>query len=112
MGKGKTMKTPITIVLMSCCVLGGVWAMAANEPQSPKPSELEDLKDRVKALEDKVATLEKQLRVGPRVPRTPTLPQLPRGRQVPEGWLPREFNGIPYYVIPIEQDPNGALPRK
>jgi hypothetical protein len=112
MGKGQTMKTPIAIVVIVCCVLGGVWAVAASEQQSPKPSELEALKDRVKALEEKVATLENQLRVSPRMPRTPGLPQLPRGRRVPDGWLPREFNGIPYYVIPIEQDPNGILPRR
>ncbi len=112
MGKGQTMKTSIAIVVIGCCVLGSVWAMAAGEQPDSNSSELEKLKDRVKTLEDKVAALEKQLRISSRVPRALPLPQFPRGRQAPEGWLPREFNGIPYYVIPIEQDPNGQPPRR
>jgi len=112
MGKGQTMKTSIAIVVISCCVLGSVWAMAASEQPDSNSSELEKLKDRVKTLEDRVATLEKQLRSSQRVPRALPLPQFPRGRQVPDTWLPREFNGIPYYVIPIEQDPNGPPPRR
>jgi len=112
MGKGQTMKTSIAIVVTGCCVLGSVWAMAASEQPDSNSSEFEKLKDRVKLLEDRVATLEKERMVIPRVPRTPEMPWQPPGRQAPEGWVPREFNGHRYYVIPIAQDPNGVLPKK
>ena len=98
------MKTTIPIAVIVCCVLGSVWAVAANERQEPKPSEVEALRDRVKALEDRVAAMEEQVRVAPRLLRTP--------RQVPERWQPREFNGMTYYVIPIEQDPDRQSPRR
>lgn len=106
------MKTATAMVVVGCCVLGGMWAVAAEEPQSDKPSELDALKARIKTLEDRVATLEKERLVIPRVPRMPEMPWQPPGRQVPEGWAPREFNGHRYYVIPIAQDPNGPLLRK
>lgn len=112
MRKGQTMKMSIAIVVIGCCVLGSVWAMAAGQKADSSPSEIEKLKDRVKTLEDKVAAMEKQLQVSPRVPRALPLPQFPRSRQAPDSWLPREFNGIPYYVIPLEQDPNRMPPRK
>ena len=98
------MKTAISLAVIVCCVLGVVWAVTANERQEPKPSEVEALRDRVKALEDRVAALEGQVHMAPRLLRTPP--------HVPERWQPREFNGITYYVIPIEQDPNGQSPRR
>ncbi len=106
------MKMPITIVVAGCCVLGGVWAMAAEKPQGEKPSELDALKERIRTLEERVAALERERMVVPRVPGRPEMPWQPPGRQVPKGWVPREFNGHRYYVIPIAQDPNRVPTKK
>lgn len=102
------MKTSIAIVVVGGCLLGGVWAMAAEEPQGDKSSELDALKARIKTLEDRVATLEKERMVIPPVPSRPDMPIIrpPHDGLMSRGWVPREFNGRTYYVIPIGQDPN------
>lgn len=60
-----------------------------------------------KALERRVEVLETWLGQ----PRRPGIVPVPsprlRGRQIPKDWLPREFNGMRYYIIPIDSDPNG-----
>ncbi len=102
------MKTSMAIAVAGCCVLGGVWAMAAQKPQGEAAGEVEALKQRIEALEDRVAALEEGQRVIPRlVPSVQTPWRLP-GQATPERWVPREFNGRTYYVIPIGGDPNGA----
>lgn len=112
MGKGPIMKTSIAILVVGSCLLGGMWAMAAEEPKDDKPSDLDALKERIQVLEDRVAALEKERMVIPRVPRTPETRRPVPDRQVPKGWVPRDFNGHRYYVIPIAQDPNKPLPTK
>jgi hypothetical protein len=105
------MKTPTTI-LAGCCLLGGMWAMASEKPQSEASPDLSVLNERVKVLEERVSELENRLAATPRtreVPESP-FPSLRRGSQIPKGWVPREFNGVPYYVIPIRHDPNGTHP--
>ena len=77
---------------------------ATTESSESVESELKSLKSQVESLEKRVQTLETQLRAD-RAPKDLPLitPQTP---QVPKGWLKRQFNGIPYYVIPLQQNSN------
>ena len=47
------------------------------------------------SLEQRIGALEGQMEK-----LTKTFPDL---KQLPEGWERREFNGMPFYIIPIDQ---------
>jgi hypothetical protein len=106
------MKVPIAIVLVGCCLFGGIMALAAEDESTPKPSELDALRKQVQALEARIEVLEKLLAEQRQGPNALTLPPSLHGRPVPETWSRREFNGMPYYVIPLGQDGNQAPPKK
>jgi hypothetical protein len=56
------------------------------------------LKTQIGALEERVGKLEVAIqRISVAIPQG-----FPELKQLPEGWQRREFNGVPYYVIPIE----------
>ena len=58
------------------------------------------LRARVKELEAEVQKLKQS--------RTVTLlPGQPQAK-VPDGWVPREFNGMTYYVVPLDGSRSGA----
>jgi Tfp pilus assembly protein PilO len=66
-------------------------------------AELKSLKSQVASLEKRIKTLETQLLADRALKELqPAIPQTP---QVPKGWRKRQFNGIPYYVIPLHQNP-------
>lgn len=70
-------------------------------------AELKSLKSQVESLEKRVKTLETQLKADKAIKDFPLImPQTPQMPQVPKGWRKRQFNGIPYYVIPLQQNPN------
>ena len=102
------MKKLIAIALAGCCVSGGILALAADEESSPKPSDIEALRERIEDLEARVSTLEDRFRLVPRDPNVMVPQPWLHERRVPENWQHREFNGMPYYVIPLRDDPNGA----
>lgn len=113
------MGRPTAIILTSCCLLGGVWAMASQQPPSEESSELNVLKRRVETLEqlvtvlnDRMHMLEERQKVVPRAVPSPRIPSYPPAWQVPEGWRWFEFNGRPVYVMPLAGDPNAAGPKK
>jgi len=81
--------------------------VAAASPEPPRePSEIEQLKNEVTALRQRVETLEKRL-----ADRSIIIPK-DNGRQGPiviepptptrKGWRPFEFNGMQFYVVPID----------
>jgi hypothetical protein len=60
---------------------------------------LEDLQKKIAALEERVAGLEEKLQKV-----TVSIPQsFPNLKSLPEGWSRLEFNGLPYYVIPLNE---------
>ena len=75
---------------------------ATEESNESMQAELKSLKSRIEFLETRVQTLETQMA-------DKTLqyiqPAIPQRQQVPKGWLKNQFNGIPYYVIPLQQKP-------
>ncbi len=76
---------------------------AKAETSESVEAELKSLKSQVKSLEQRVKTLETQLADRTLKYLQPTIPQMP---QAPKGWRKRQFNGIPYYVIPLQQNSN------
>jgi cell division protein FtsB len=74
---------------------------AKTEPDESVEAELKSLKSQVEFLETRVQTLETQMADKTLKDLPFTIPQRP---QVPKGWRKRQFNGIPYYVIPLQQN--------
>jgi len=83
------------LVLVSVAAVG----FAALQGREDDPAkQVESLKKQVAALEERVEKLEAALKKP-----TVSIPQgFPELKQLPHGWLRREFNGIPYYIIPID----------
>ncbi|MCP4261943.1 MAG: hypothetical protein GY774_31240 [Planctomycetes bacterium] len=75
---------------------------AKTESSESVESELKSLKSQVASLEKRVKTLEIQMADRALKDLPFIIPQKP---QVPKGWRKRQFNGIPYYVIPLQQNP-------
>ncbi len=74
---------------------------AKTESSESVESELKSLKSHVESLEKRVKTLETQLADRTLKDLRLTIPRMP---QAPKGWRKRQFNGIPYYVIPLQQN--------
>jgi hypothetical protein len=91
--------------------LGGVatFAVAHAAPKSPATPVQEQVKQllrRVEQLEARVAELEQRV-PGSIIPPegAPELRVMPEGSSGagPKGWIPREFNGMRYYDIPLNK---------
>ena len=112
------------ILPASLILIGGIsLAVVAADPPGDEPAPtLEQLKERLERLEDRVAALEAERprrfvpapgpRLRPRPPRDGDLQPLPpdfvpprqqpEEERVPEGWRRFEFNGQDYYIIPVD----------
>lgn len=98
-------------------------AAALLWPRNPAPSrsnngkQLQELQNRISQLENKAASLEKELgRVRDQSPKqSPTVIYTPASEavpavttepvpaKIPPGWKPFEFNGMTYYFTPLGQ---------
>ena len=102
------MKVLVTMAAVAAVLITTFLVMGAANPRHSKDSKDDPiilLKARISSLERRVENLEKRLRIStarrsaPDVRRpVPRLPQSP-----PRGWRRKEFNGVPYYLIPLEQ---------
>ena len=90
---GLTILMPLTLLALG----------ATTDSNGDVKAELKSLKSQVTSLEKRVKSLETQLadRTLKDIPLI--MPQKP---QTPKEWRKRQFNGIPYYVIPLQQNPN------
>ncbi|MCP4611041.1 MAG: hypothetical protein GY845_20220 [Planctomycetes bacterium] len=89
---GLTILMPLTLLALG----------ATDESSESMQAELKSLKSRIEFLETRVQTLETQMA-------DRTLKDIPlimphQTPQTPKGWRKRQFNGIPYYVIPLQQN--------
>jgi hypothetical protein len=71
-------------------------------------SEIEQIKQEVAALRQRVAALEEQLKDGwlsaaMKEAKTGVINPSDRQRPVPPSWKKGEFNGVPYYIVPIDK---------
>lgn len=97
-------------ILVLTAFAGVATAVALNGAEKPAPQaddQVRQLLQRVEKLEARVADLEQRV---PRIVTAQGLPQLrvaPEGKleTVPKGWIPREFNGIRYYDVPLAKSP-------
>ena len=85
---------------LALTVYGRTNAEKGEKNGQPSAEPLKQLMDRIGKLEARVAELEKRQRVIV-VPRQP--PGLLPKRQVPQGWTEKEFNGLPYYIVPLDK---------
>ena len=110
----------IVRTILTLGVLAGASTIRADEPgkTDPKDVEISALRAKVSAQSNEIQKLRaevKQLKARqelklfftppatqPVVP-GPQLPGAP-GAQVPSNWIPRETNGIKYYLIPLGDD--------
>jgi outer membrane murein-binding lipoprotein Lpp len=91
-------KWMVGILCLSAIALS--WGAAFPAKQEDLAKQVEELKKQVAALEEKVASLESRLQKI-----TVTIPQtFPELKQLPKGWEKHEFNGMNYYIIPLDQD--------
>ena len=88
---GLTILMPLTLLALG----------AKTDSNDNVKAELKSLKSQVASLEKRVITLETQLADRTLNYLQPTIPQMP---QAPKEWRKKQFNGIPYYVIPLQQN--------
>ena len=95
------------LLLISLAILIPLSVLAlgtTTEPNDSIEAELRTLRLQVKSLEMRMKTLETKILAekAPKELQLITPHQIP---QTPKGWLKKEFNGIPYYVIPLQKNP-------
>jgi seryl-tRNA synthetase len=109
------MKRFLSLIGLAILVPLTLFALGAKDRSSKSIQvELKSLRSEVASLEKRVERLENQLQQVSKVIKnySVTIPQtFPRMPQVPKGWRKREFNGIPYYVIPLQQIPKKSPQR-
>ena len=99
------MKALISITAVVVLLIMAFLVMGATNPHHSRNDSITQLKARISSLERRVASLEKKL--GTSTPsrssaiRRPSSP--PRDQSLPKGWRRKEFNGVPYYLIPLDQ---------
>ncbi|MHC4366298.1 MAG: hypothetical protein ACYSW8_01635 [Planctomycetota bacterium] len=79
--------------------------MAAADPNQSRDDSIAQLKARISALEPRIEGLEKKLQISvPERSSTARGPSgSPRDQSHPRGWRRKGFNGVPYYVVPLDR---------
>ena len=82
----------------------------------PDPT-VKTLLKRIEKLERQVQKLEAELKAKPSIVVPTQLPQntlpklIPAPKQVPQNWVQKEFNGLPYYIVPLNQEQTNVEPQ-
>jgi len=90
-------------------VVGATLLYAGAATPSSESAQIEQLKKEVADLRQRVELLEERMK-SDLIPATTkdgkerpgVINPYPSPRQVPQNWRRGEFNGIPYYIVPIE----------
>jgi outer membrane murein-binding lipoprotein Lpp len=99
-------KTKWMVGIFCLSAMAMSWGAAFPASQEDLAKQVQDLKKQVATLEEKVASLESRLqKITLAIPQT-----FPELKQLPKGWEKREFNGMSYYIIPLDQDLKKAKP--
>ena len=106
--------------VLVCGVLGGVFSIRADEPKKtdPKDAEIATLREKVAQQADEIQQLKAKLLeveaaralnlIFTPPERAPAAgEQGPTGNRVPPHWVPRQFNGETYYLIPLTDAATG-----
>lgn len=83
--------------ILGVCLVGGMMLAAAGKPirKDEGAPTIQQLTERIENLEKRIEQLERRQ---PSV----VVPYRPTAQTVPKGWQRREFNGIDYYIVPLE----------
>jgi len=93
MNKARSIKA-----FLALSAIAAVGLMAFQSREDDPAKQIDSLKKQVAVLEYRVEKLEAAIQKI-----TVSIPQgFPELKQLPKGWQRREFNGIPYYIIPID----------
>ncbi|MBD3178483.1 MAG: hypothetical protein GF417_02205 [Candidatus Latescibacteria bacterium] len=104
------------LLVAGCIVLAALFAYDAKSAGGGTESgeeehNTEQFLARISSLEEKVESLERRvLTLEARQHETLTnivVPERwPEMESIPPGWEQREFNGMPYYMVPVQRDSN------
>jgi len=109
-------RTRLPLLIVAVITAGVVLGVAAAASQPAKESsEIEQLRDEIAALRQRVEALEKRL------PDHSIIIPKDNGRQGPivieppaptrKGWRPFEYNGMRFYVVPIDSEQADPAPK-
>jgi hypothetical protein len=100
-------RTGLLLIGGAVAAVGILCAVAATPAPVPGSSEIEQLKNEVATLRQRVEVLEERARED-LIPAATGGGQAKPGvinpyqvRQVPQNWKRGEFNGVPYYICPL-----------
>ncbi|MHC4580925.1 MAG: hypothetical protein ACYS14_05670 [Planctomycetota bacterium] len=104
------MKTPVSIATVVVLLIMTFLIMGATNPNRSRDESIARLRARISSMERRIERLEKRLqtstvRPSP-APRRPSRP--PRAQSLPKGSQRRQFNGMPYYLVPLGQKQSKA----
>jgi hypothetical protein len=109
-------RTGLLLVIGAVVVVVIHWAAVASPQPTQGSSEIEQIRKEVASLRERVESLEERVKQE-LIPASiqdgkdrPGVINPYRGqRQVPQNWQRFEFNGLPYYICPIQEthDPVG-----
>ena len=87
----------ISITALALAILHSVGAERANTP-----SEMQELRQKVVALEEQVRELQKKIESFEKRPAFTSVGPTPPGVNPPANGIPRRFNGDLYYIVPLQ----------
>ncbi len=89
-------------------------ASAETGDSADGSDEIAQLKKQISSLDERIKSIEKRLDDCTIITLTPPVERdglsfrvpgiIPRQQRLPRGSVRREFNGIPFYIVPINQD--------
>jgi hypothetical protein len=97
------MKSLSAGALLVWAVIAAIVVCAAGPVGPPEPADTAALKEQIRALEKRVEVLEERLRQQPPAGAFAIPPATKPTLALPKGWQQRDFNGMPYYLVPAQE---------
>ena len=92
-----------TVLLIVCVTVNAALTEVTESPETDKEI-IKKLIDRVERLEGRIEVLEKTRVIA--IPSYPTHTAKP----IPKQWGVKEFNGMPYYIVPLDSGKDSSSP--